>query len=1041
MTADELARAIDLPARAAGLRVEPELTRALVDDVRDEPGALPLLSTTLLDLWLRRDGRTMRLAAYERLGGVSASVARLAESAIEGLARDQVQLARGILLRLATRPEDGPAVRRPVALASLDVHRDPAVAAVLDQLIEHRLVTVDQGSVEIAHEVLLHAWPRLRTWLQEDAEGGRLRARLARATADWVAGGEDPAELYRGARLTATLEWAADRDAELNETERRFLAEGRLAGEREVERQRRANNRLRRLLAGVVLLLVMALGAGVFAATQLVRAEHQSELAQARALAASAVAALDTDPGLAKLLALSAAEVDPSIETLAVLHQAFAADAVIDRYQWPADRTGGQLWTDIDPDGRRIAAAGTYYGPSDHLELVDLMTDEVLWMYPGTASTVAVGPAFFSRDGRTVVGGVASGAGETRPDADAVGAFVWDAQTGEELRHLSLGPCGGYVTDISDTHLLAVVRSRDLDAQPCASLDPRAEAALVLVELASGRMTTVTERVLTDDLDGPGALSGDGRLVAFDDQAGASPGLVVAEVETGRRILELPEAQAPGFVRGLSEDGSLLLVGDRPLLVLDVSDGNGPPRAAFAGHEGASYFADFASSGTTVYSTGRDATLRIWDGATGEEHSSFRAVGGGRAAASRDGTVVLVADPESAAAAVVDTRPKAEVAVVDTCRAVFVSATTLHVADGLAVFQETCDDDPEYNGVTQVIDLATRELRYSLAGWEGQALAVSPDGRLFLRQEYRAPMVGPLAIRELATGDLVRELDGLCRWDFNRARLEGRVATGECEPFPTSPFPIHVLSARWSPDGAMIVATDHHDADGFVAVWRATDGALLYRSPAGGVRAFDAIFTPDSRHLVVSFFGTGRLEAIRTDTWEPVASADPASAADAGDGRLGLVGFTPDASSLVAVGGYLGTGGGSLHWLDPATLRPRRTPVTEAHDGSPKSAGLDPTGQWLATGASDGVVRVWDAATGALVHEARLTGTEVQGVAFSGAWELVILPTSGHLLVDTMHPVRLIEAVRASITRGLTTQECARYGIAPCPTLETLRGG
>jgi len=51
MRRDELRRAIELPARRAGLRVEPDLTDALIGDVEGEPGALPLLSTSLLELW------------------------------------------------------------------------------------------------------------------------------------------------------------------------------------------------------------------------------------------------------------------------------------------------------------------------------------------------------------------------------------------------------------------------------------------------------------------------------------------------------------------------------------------------------------------------------------------------------------------------------------------------------------------------------------------------------------------------------------------------------------------------------------------------------------------------------------------------------------------------------------------------------------------------------------------------------------------------------------------------------------------------------
>ena len=85
MSREELRRAIERPARRAGLVVEPELADALLADVEGEPGALPLLSTALLELWGRRDGRRLRLAAYARSGGVQGAVARLAEDAYVAL--------------------------------------------------------------------------------------------------------------------------------------------------------------------------------------------------------------------------------------------------------------------------------------------------------------------------------------------------------------------------------------------------------------------------------------------------------------------------------------------------------------------------------------------------------------------------------------------------------------------------------------------------------------------------------------------------------------------------------------------------------------------------------------------------------------------------------------------------------------------------------------------------------------------------------------------------------------------------------------------
>jgi DNA-binding CsgD family transcriptional regulator len=262
MASDELARAIDLPSRAAGLRIEPELTAAMASDVLDEPGGLPLLSTTLLELWQRREGRTIRLATYERIGGVRGAVARLAESVYTRLPEEKQAVAKSILLRLSA-PGGGQFVSRPVPLRELREHRDPTVGEVLDTLTDARLVTVAEGVVEVAHEALLTEWPRLRDWLLEDAEGRRTWDHLARAAREWDRAGKDPGELYRGARLAGALDWATGHERDLNDVEHAFLAESRAALERETDRQRGINRRLRGLLTGAVVLLVAAIGAGV----------------------------------------------------------------------------------------------------------------------------------------------------------------------------------------------------------------------------------------------------------------------------------------------------------------------------------------------------------------------------------------------------------------------------------------------------------------------------------------------------------------------------------------------------------------------------------------------------------------------------------------------------------------------------------------------------------------------------------------------------------------------------------------------------------
>jgi len=341
MSRDELRRAIELPAQRAGLRVEPELVDALIADVEGEPGALPLLSTALLELWQQRDGRRMRLSAYRQAGGVHRAVARLAERTYERLDPEQQETARRILLRLAGEGEGNAAVRRRVQLSELEGER---VTEVLAVLADDRLLTVGEGEVEVAHEALLREWPRLRGWLEDDAHGRHLRHQLRAAAREWDAGGRDLGELYRGARLTAALDWSRDHEHDLNAAEHAFLAASRAAAER-------SQRRLRVVLAGVATLLVLSVIAGVVALEQRGKARDRATAADAQRLGARALVEPELDRSL--LLARQGVALDDTVQTrgslLAALLKSPAAIGVI-------RPTGNEvLSTAVSPDDRTLA--------------------------------------------------------------------------------------------------------------------------------------------------------------------------------------------------------------------------------------------------------------------------------------------------------------------------------------------------------------------------------------------------------------------------------------------------------------------------------------------------------------------------------------------------------------------------------------------------------------------------------------------------------------------------------------------------------------
>jgi DNA-binding CsgD family transcriptional regulator len=282
MSADELTRAIELPARAAGLRMDTTLVPALVADVLQQPGGLPMLSSTLLELWQRRDGRSLRMETYRGLGGISGAVGRVAETALGRLSPGDQGIARSIFLRLATVGDNGVASRRRVPIGEIDGGRSADIARVMAVLVDGRLLTVDDGYVEPAHEALLREWPRMRQWLEDDAQARRIREHLARTAREWDETGREPGELYRGQRLAAAVEWASAHGDELNDVERAFLDASQRASEADLARQRRINVRLRGLLGAAAVLLVVAVVAGTVALRQADDARASADYARVR---------------------------------------------------------------------------------------------------------------------------------------------------------------------------------------------------------------------------------------------------------------------------------------------------------------------------------------------------------------------------------------------------------------------------------------------------------------------------------------------------------------------------------------------------------------------------------------------------------------------------------------------------------------------------------------------------------------------------------------------------------------------------------------
>lgn len=96
MSQDELRQAIEQPATISGWQFQAGLVNTILQDVGNEPGALPLLSHALQETWRRREGKTMTLAGYQAAGGVRRVIAMTADAVYAGLDAEQQGLARTI---------------------------------------------------------------------------------------------------------------------------------------------------------------------------------------------------------------------------------------------------------------------------------------------------------------------------------------------------------------------------------------------------------------------------------------------------------------------------------------------------------------------------------------------------------------------------------------------------------------------------------------------------------------------------------------------------------------------------------------------------------------------------------------------------------------------------------------------------------------------------------------------------------------------------------------------------------------------------------
>lgn len=224
MNREEMLSCIERPAKKMGVKLAEGLTQRILDDVKREPGNLPLLEFALTQLWAKQSRGQLTHQAYAEIGGVAKALALHAEAVYADLLEVEQKQAQRLFVQLV-RPGEGTEDTRRLATPA-EVGNWELVTRLADArlVVTGRDEQTKEETVEVVHEALIREWGRLHGWMESDRTFRTWQERLRTARRQWQISDKQEGYLLQGAPLGEAEGWLEKRREELSSTEQEFIA-------------------------------------------------------------------------------------------------------------------------------------------------------------------------------------------------------------------------------------------------------------------------------------------------------------------------------------------------------------------------------------------------------------------------------------------------------------------------------------------------------------------------------------------------------------------------------------------------------------------------------------------------------------------------------------------------------------------------------------------------------------------------------------------------------------------------------------------------